>query len=379
MERVLNIVSKMNADGAETFLIRLMRNINKDKFMFDFLVFSPDKGFYDDEILSWGGRIHYAEMKSKNPIKSFYDIYQIVRKNEYRVVLRVSGHSLAALDLLAAAIGGAKLRMLRSSNSSVSGGISSRIIHMLFRPVLNLIVTQRLAPSDMAATWMFGKKHISNGSVKIINNGLEIDRFVFDVCKRQELREKMGLTDKFVVGHVGRISDQKNHKFLLDAFEAIKKENEAAVLLLVGRVAQPEIEISLKKRIENLGLNDSVIFTGVRSDIPDLLMAMDVFLFPSLYEGMPNAVIEAQATGLHCIISDTITKEVGFTDLVEYLPLNNPDEWAERALQYQNGYVHRNMRHEFIENGYDIESTIEWLEDYLTSHCDRLEMISSNK
>jgi glycosyltransferase involved in cell wall biosynthesis len=286
---------------------------------------------------------------------------------------------LAALDLLAAAIGGAKLRKLRSSNSSVSGGISSRIIHMLFRPVLNLIVTQRLAPSDMAATWMFGKKHISNGSVKIINNGLEIDRFVFDVCKRQELREKMGLTDKFVVGHVGRISDQKNHKFLLDAFEAIKKENEAAVLLLVGRVAQPEIEISLKKRIENLGLNDSVIFTGVRSDIPDLLMAMDVFLFPSLYEGMPNAVIEAQATGLHCIISDTITKEVGFTDLVEYLPLNNPDEWAERALQYQNGYVHRNMRHEFIENGYDIESTIEWLEDYLTSHCDRLEMYSSNK
>lgn len=367
MERVLNIISKMNADGAETFLIRLMRSINKDRFMFDFLVFSQEKGFYDDEILSLGGKIYYAEMKSKNPLKSFYDIYRVIRKNEYRAVLRVSEHSLAAVDLLAAAIAGAPLRMIRSSNSGTDGGSSSKMIHLLFRPLLNLVATQRLAPSNSAAVWMFGKKNTEKGAVKLINNGLDIDRFVFDIEKRQRLRAEMGLSDNFIVGHVGRIAAQKNHEFLLDVFHSIKKKYDAAVLLIVGRVAQPEIEISLQNRIESLGLTDSVVFAGVRSDVPELLMAMDVFVFPSLYEGMPNAVIEAQATGLHCIISATITREVGFTDLVEYLPLNDPHNWAEQALQYQSGYVHRNMRQEFIENGYDIQSAIAWLEDYLSS------------
>ena len=150
---------------------------------------------------------------------------------------------------------------------------------------------------------------------------------------------------------IGRFNEQKNHKFLVDIFEKIKEENKNAILLLVGK---GNLENEIKKQVEELNLNDSVIFLGIRKDIPQLLMAMDIFVFPSLYEGMPNTVIEAQATGLKCIISDIITKEANITGLVNYVSINNTaSEWKNIITENLN-YKREDMSKIFKEKGYDI-------------------------
>ena len=366
MVRVLNIISKMDAGGAETFLMKVFRNIDNEKLIFDFLVCTPEEGLYDKEINSMGGKIHYSAPKSRNPIKSFYDTFNVVRANKYRAVFRASAHSLAFLDLFAAALGGADIRVMRSTNTNNPGGIMSNVLHFVFRPFLNSVTTLQLAPSTEAAIWLFGKTSVQNGKVDIIKNGVEIDKFIFNKGTREKARHEMGLSSRFVIGHVGRFQTQKNHSYLFDVFTGIKQKQNNAVLLLIG---QGELESVIREKAEKFGLTDSVIFAGQRSDIPDLLMAMDVYVFPSLYEGLPNTVVEAQATGLRCLVSDSITKEVGFTDLVQFLPLElGPDEWAEIALQYRTGYERRNMKVEFIEKGYDIRSTAIWLEEYFVSY-----------
>lgn len=361
----------MNAGGAETFLMKVFRNINTDKLMFDFLVCTQEEGYYDKEIEALGGKLYLSAPKSKNPTRSFYDTFKTVRTNNARAVFRASAHSLAFLDLFAAVLGGAKVIAIRSTNTNNTGGIASNLLHFMFRPLLNSVATLKLAPSTEAAVWLFGRNAVKRGEVKILKNGVEIDKFVFNKGIRERARHDMGLSDLFVVGHVGRFSAQKNHSYLLDIFSVIKQKQSNAVLLLVGK---GELEIAIREKAEQIGLADSVVFTGVRSDIPDLLMAMDVFIFPSHYEGLPNTVVEAQATGLKCLVSGSISKEVGFTDLVEFVPLNlEPDEWANIALQYQPGYERRDMKEEFIEKGYDIRSTAKWLEEYFVSNLGGLD------
>lgn len=366
MIKVLNIISNMDAGGAETFLMKVFRNIHTDKLMFDFLVCTQKEGCYDKEIISLGGTIYTSAPKSKNPLRSFYDTFKVVRTNKYKAIFRASAHSLAFLDLFAAALGGAEVRVIRSTNTKNTGGIISMLLHYTFRPFLNSVATLKLAPSTEAAAWLFGKTSVQKGKAAIIKSGVEIDKFIFNKGTRERARSDLGLSDRFVVGHVGRFHAQKNHSYLLDVFSFIKQKQNNAVLLLVGG---GELKNAIREKAEHIGLADSVIFTGIRSDIPDLLMGMDVFIFPSYYEGLPNTVVEAQATGLRCLVSDSVTKEVGFTDLVEFLPLDlGPDAWANTALQYQTGHDHRNMKVEFIEKGYDIQSTAKWLEEYFVAN-----------
>ena len=351
-KRILCIVGGMNAGGAETFLMKVYRVLDKSKYQMDFYVGSLGEGFYDKEILSMGGKMFYSIPKSQGFFKSFNALKDIVKNEKYNCVTRVSQHSLSALDLLAAKFGGAKILVYRSSNSATGGGRVNNILHVLFKWLAIIIPTVRIAPSTEAAEFMFGKNCAKRGRAKIIKNAITVDDFIFDQERREKIRKEFNINKEFVVGHVGRFNNQKNHTFLIDIFDEIVKNHENSVLILVGK---GELEKDIKDKIMSLGLNNKVIFTGVRSDIPDIMMAMDVYVFPSFFEGMPNTVIEAQATGLHCIISDTITKEAKITSLVEYLPLKNDSElWATKALEYvyQNG--RRNMKDAFESEGYDI-------------------------
>jgi glycosyltransferase involved in cell wall biosynthesis len=358
----------MDPGGAETFLMKVFRNVDIGKLKFDFLVCTPEEGRYDKEILSMGGMIYLSAPKSKNPVKSFYDTYKLVRTNQYKAVFRASAHSLAFLDLFAAVLGGARVRVIRSTNTNNPGGGISNLLHILFRPLLNNIATFKIAPSTEAAVWLFGKNSVRKGEATIIKNGVEIDKFIFNEDMREKKRRDMGFSGRFVIGHIGRFQTQKNHKYLLDIFSVIRKKQENAVLLLIGH---GELESVMKEKAEKYGLADSVVFAGHRTDIPDLLMAMDIYIFPSLYEGLPNTVVEAQATALRCLVSDSVTKEVGFTSLVEFLPLEmEPYKWADIALQYRDGYERRNMKEEFIEKGYDIRTTAKWLEEYFLSNAE---------
>ena len=353
----------MNAGGAETFLMKIFRRIDRTKYMMDFAVAIPQKGLYDDEIEKMGGCVYHITPKSSGIFRNFKDIKTLVANRHYYSVLRVSQHSASALELLAAWLGGAKIRGFRSSNSNTTTGRKrDLLIHKVCMFMPRLFANVRIAPSTEAAEYMFGKGCIKRKKAFILKNAIDLSVYSFSEKERSRIRNEFGFADSFVVGHIGRFNQQKNHFFLISVFVEIKRIMKDAKLLLVG-VGEKEDEI--KKAVLENGIGDSVVFAGIRSDIPGILSAMDVFLFPSLYEGMPNTVIEAQACGLPCIVSDCITKEAKITNLVEYIPLSaSAKEWAEAVVCHHIG-ERSDTHNELSVQKYDINESVERFVDLL--------------
>lgn len=348
MKRCLCILSSLDAGGAETFLMKLYRVLPSDRYQFDFVV-SKENGCYTREVVERGGKIYFIPTRTKHPIRAFCGIRSAVKDNQYDYVLKLGENSLAVVDLIAARWGDARVVALRACNAPTGLGLLSRTIHAMLRPILNGVATVRIAPSQLAADFMFGKR----ADVHLLHNGVDLDKFRYDPQGRDAIREEFDLKDKLVIGHVGRFHKQKNHLYLLEVFREISIRREDAMLLLVGTGEDQDLICS---RIQALGLENKVILAGQRFDIPGLLSAMDVFVFPSLHEGMPNTVIEAQATGLPCVIADTITREANLTGLVQYLPLSETvSPWAEAALAAA-ALPRRDTAEEFRAQGYDIQS-----------------------
>lgn len=364
MKRLLCIVSAMNTGGAETFLMKMYRALDRDKYQMDFLV-NSETNFYEKEILAMGGKIYKIPAKSQSLSAWYKGTKKVVHDNGYQYVIRVCEHSLAVLDLLAAKAGGATHLIMRSSNAS-SGNKKSMMLHKLFRFLPATVPTVKLAPSTEAAEYTFGKGCVERGEVTLLHNAIDTDLYCFDPAGREKIRKELGLTDKFVVGHVGRFNQQKNHEFLVEVFYELLKKRPEARLVLVGK---GELEETVRKKISDLDIEQYVVFTGVRKDIPQVLSAFDVFLFPSLYEGMPNTVIEAQATGLPCVISDTITRQAKVTGLVRYCSLaQGSATWVEACekskvenrLKYSNalkaaGYDIRDVAPRFVKMVFEDE------------------------
>lgn len=336
----------MDVGGAETFLMKIYRVLDRNKYQMDFCVAKGKKGFYEEEIKDLDGKIYRITPKTKSIFKNFADIRKIVRDNNYKNVIRISQNSLSAIELLAARMGGANNIIFRSSNSSTCGGKKDEFLHRVFRPFANLISNKKIAPSKEAGDFMFGRsKYI------IINNGVPIEKYHFSQKKRSKYRNELGISDDTIVlGHVGRFEEQKNHKFLIELFKKYHKIKPNSVLLLIGGGKLGE---KIKQRIMENKLMDSVKLLGIRSDISELYSAMDCYIFPSLYEGMPNTVIEAQVSGLPCLVSDKITKDCKITENVKFLPLDNPDQWIDSLACLNN--MNRIAE---IDEKYDIKSVV---------------------
>ena len=350
MKRLLCLLSCMNAGGAETFLMKMYRAIDRLKYQMDFCINTKEESFYEKEILSLGGKIYRIPSKTESLKEFKRQLSDIIRREKYKYVLRITSSAMGFMDLKIAKKAGAKICSARSSNSNDGKSIKAKAAHVLGKLLYRKYADVKIAPSDLAAKYTFGKKAYRRGEVHILHNALDLN---FDEQTRNHIRKEFSISDNVkIIGHVGRFMSQKNHSFLLDIFNEIHKQNQNTVLMLVGK---GELEDKIKEKIKALNLEDSVIFTGVRSDIPALLSAMDVFVFPSFYEGMPNTVIEAQATGLPCLIADTITKEANVTGLVRYMPLKAPEKWAKEAL---NMVLDTRMQTKeiMIKNGYDIEN-----------------------
>ena len=343
----------MNAGGAETFLMKIYRCLDKSKYQMDFCINTADKCFYEDDITALGGKIYRIPAKSASVSQFKKKLYDVVKANGYKFVLRISSNAAGFMDLKIAHRAGAEICAVRSSNSSDGDSVKAKIAHRLGRILYGRYVDVRIAPSDLAAEYTFGRKAYANGAVSILHNAIDLDSYGYDEQGRETIRAEFKIPDGTrVLGHVGRFMTQKNHGFLLDVFAEYIKSNPDSVLMLVGG---GELETQIKEKAVDLGILDKIIFTGIRSDVPALLSAMDVFVFPSLYEGMPNTVIEAQATGLPCVIADAITREADITGLVHYLSLGNAAEWA--------GYIAKLPQETrmtpvqaFVANGYDIET-----------------------
>ncbi len=354
MKRVLCLLSCMNAGGAETFLMKLYRAIDRSQYQMDFCVTLDEECFYDKEICSLGGRIFTIPPKSQDLRGYREGLMRVVRENEYRYVLRITSHAVGFLDIKLAKAAGATRCAVRSSNASDGAGLLNRLLHRVCRALWGRCVDVKIAPSDLAGRYTFGKRAVKNGEVHWLRNALDLDCYRFDGDGRVAVRREFGIEDRFVVGHVGRFDAQKNHRFLIELFDKIRKQRDDAVLMLVG---DGPLETEIRADIARRGLEDCVVFTGVRADMPRLFSAMDCFVFPSLYEGMPNAVIEAQATGLPCVIADTITKEAAVTALVTYLPLRDSAVWAQHATAHAHTAVRQDTKEALIKNGYDIRAT----------------------
>ncbi len=352
MKRLLCIISGMNTGGAETFLMKLYRTMDKSMYQMDFCLQDENKGYYEAEIVELGGKIYRIPSKSDS-IKAFKNgLSKIIKENKYNHVLRITSNAMGFLDLKIAKDAGAKMCIARSSNSSDGDGIKMLIAHRLGRLLFSKYVNVKLAPSDLAAIYTFGEKAYKKGEVQILHNAVDVKAYAFSSEYRHEIRSSLRLDDNSIlVGHVGRFSKQKNHRFLVDIFKSVSTMDLSAKLLLVGT---GPLEDEIRQYVDESGLNGKVFFMGIRSDINKILSAMDIFIFPSFYEGMPNTIIEAQANGLPCIIADTITREANITGLVKYLSLeSNADKWSKIALSSVSN-LRMNTEQCFIENGYDI-------------------------
>ena len=344
----------LDRGGAETLVMNLYRHMDRSKIQFDFLVHGDQKGAYEDEILALGGRIYHLPLltlrtlwRYNQALKTFFENHK-----EYKIV-HAHNSELGNFALRQAQRAGVPHRICHAHNAPV--GISVKnLIRDVFKAHADLYTTERLACSETAGKWQFGKKTFS-----VIHNGIDCMNFRYNEENRKKMRQALKLDEKFVLGHVGRFVPQKNHTFLLRIFRAVLGRGKNAVLLLVG---DGPLRQKLQAQCKQLGLYSKVLFLGVRDDVPAILSACDVFVFPSLFEGLGIGLIEAQASGLPCFARNNIPPQAAVTDLCSFLSSGDPEEWAERICSIS--YTERKKYYQKVfEAGYDISTSVDKLTD----------------
>jgi glycosyltransferase involved in cell wall biosynthesis len=346
MIRILHVVGIMNTGGIETWLMNVYRHIDRTKIQFDFVVHTVDrKGYYDEEIEKLGGRIiHIPEFRIINIFKYKKTWRELLKRNEYKI-LHTHIRSMAPIYLKIARQYG--IKTISHAHNISNGKFPVSLVKNMFQKNIAVYSDIRLACSNEAGNWLF-KKY----SFMIIKNAIDASLYILNSKIRDEYRKKYDIEHNVVIGHIGRFSYQKNHNFLLSIFAELYKRNKAFKLVLIG---DGELKEVIEKKIQKMNLASSVICTGVRSDIPNLLQMIDIFIFPSLYEGLGIALIEAQAAGLQCFVSDTIPKEAIITDMVNVLSIDEPaSKWADKILNIMNTQ-RENTLSCIQNNGYDIK------------------------
>ena len=341
--------------GAESLIMNLYRNIDRNKVQFDFVVHTKDKCDYEDEINALGGKIYRIEQISRHPIKNMIQLKKIFKDNKdiYQTIHRHTDSSIVFTDLLVAKLMGIKNRYVHSHNTKVSKG---KIIHLFFRPVLNLLATRRFACSQDAGKWLFGSKK----DFTVIPNGIEIDKYKFNPKVRKEVRKELNIDDdEILIGHVGRFQNVKNHNFLIDIFYELQKDIKSKLVL----VGDGELQRTIKEKVKELKIENKVLFLGLRNDVNRILQGIDLFVFPSYYEGLPLTLIEAQASGLNILASDTITKQCNITGSIEFLSLNKGKLiWKQKILNMLENNKRKLDITSLYENGFDSKETAKKLQ-----------------
>lgn len=355
--RVLQVVVSMDAGGIETMLMNYYRNIDKSKVQFDFLLHCKHKSHYEDEIEAMGGKIfrvpsyhpkeHIAYIKA---LKAFFKEH-----TEYKAVhSHIGFYSMYVLK--AAKIAGISLRIAHSHCSNKFWRLDKTLpFRIKTRHGLKKQYTHVYGCSPEAAEYM-----APGANYTVMNNAIDVPAFCFSETKRTEMRSSLGINNELLLGHVGRFTKEKNHSFILETFALLLKRNAEAKLLLIG--AGKLLEETKAKAVE-LGINDNVIFTGVRKDIASLMCAMDIFIFPSKFEGFPVTLVEAQSSDLPCVISDTFSKTAVISDKVKILSLEDTKEkWVDEILDFDLSLPRRNNCKMMTEAELDIKSNAKKLQ-----------------
>lgn len=332
--RVLQIIGIVCGGGVEAVIMNYYRNIDRTKVQFDFVVDGYDKTILDDEIMFLGGKVYHVEPYRKNIFRYMKQIYQIVRDGKYNIV-HSNMNTLSVFSLFPSWLAGAKIRILHNHSTAVKNEGMRSVLKAILRPLAPLFANRYAACSKLAGDWMYGAKCMNRGNVKIIRNAIDVRQYAYSSELREKYRHELNISDDtLVIGHVGRFMFQKNHAFLLDIFREVCKLNPETVLLLIG---EGELREEMEKIVREYELENKVYFLGLRKDVRELYNAMDVFVLPSWYEGLPVVSVEAQANGLRCLFSTNVTAESGITKMAEFYELDEgPKRWGEHILQGQN-------------------------------------------
>lgn len=331
--RVLHVLDKLSLNsGVSSVVINYYDHMEHDKIIFDFMVHEDTPAYFKEKLKSTGSIIYQMpELKTKNLLKYIKALNNFFKfHKEYKIV---HGHiaNAAIFYLNAAKRYGVPVRIIHSHNSKGADNILKKVRNYLLNLPIKNLANNYLACSDKAAEFLYGKNFTINNNVFILNNAIDVKKYSFDINLRNELRKKMNIENAYVIGHVGRFCKQKNHIFLIDIFNLIYQYNSKAVLLLIG---EGELETQIREKVHKLELEDSVFFMGIRNNVNELMQVMDIFVLPSLFEGLPVVGIEAQASGLPCIFSSAITKQADLTGDVSFIDISdNIEEWKDKIFE----------------------------------------------
>lgn len=359
--RILHIVSSMNLGGIETLLMSIYREIDRNKVQFDFLVHRSEKGFFDDEIIKLGGEIHHIQ--PLNPIKYFIYRKQLklfFNSNKQYSIVHSHLNENSSFILAIAKKCGVKHRIAHSHIDQLGGAYT--FIKTIIKKHINKVSTKRFACSKQAGLWLY-----ENAEFSVFNNAINTNNFIFKSIIRDTLRNELKIDSKtFVIGHIGSFKKQKNHVFIVDVFYYYLKLNPKSRLLLIG---SGNLMPAIKQKAETLKVLDKIIFTGAIGNANDYLNVMDLFLLPSLYEGLGIVAVEAQANGLPILMSDNLPNELNITDLPKRLNLNiGADKWANEINNMINENKPRKGYEKYIlKSGYDINASANYLEGFYQS------------
>lgn len=360
MIRVLQCVNNMHRAGLETMLMNYYRNMDRTKIQFDFLTHRPFRSDYDDEIVSLGGRVYYApRLYPQNYPKYFSYMKEFFATHPEYQIVHSHIDSMSYLPLLAAKKAGIPVRIAHSHNTRIDKDFKYPL-KCFFRSRITDVATHFFACGDEAGKFLF-----KNTDFTVIPNAVDSQKFLFNQDVREQKRTELGLSDKFVIANVGRFENAKNQQFLISLMPQLLEQNPNAILMLVGEGNLLEKCVNSAKRY---GVSDKVMFLGKRSDVNELYQAMDVFVMPSLFEGVPLVGIEAQFASLPCIFSQNVPKEVNISDTAEFVPVSK-DVWIQKIL---NAYEHKPKVFVSSESLYDIKNSYKYLNDIYISIKDAL-------
>lgn len=355
-ERILHVFGTLNRGGAETLVMNIYRNIDRSKIQFDFVVHHKEEGAYEEEVRKLGGKVyrvpnykgtnHFAYKKAWDKLLKNHPEYKIIHCHKESIVSLVMDESRK----------NGRIAIAHSHNTQNIPGFKGKVMDILNKNV-NSKADYRFACSVDAGYWMFGR----DKDFTVIDNGIEVENFSYNPDIRAKIREKLGFSDKKVLGHIARFNKQKNHSFLIDIFADLIKEDDDYLLVLAG---VGDLKDEIEKKVRDLGIEDKVIFLGSIGYVNELLQAIDIFILPSLYEGLAVSTIEAQAAGLKCLLADTIDKNSKITDLVEFIPIDGGTRpWIEAILEVGN-YERKDTSDEVKKAGFDIRETAEKLSEF---------------
>lgn len=360
--RIAQIMGKMNSGGVESVVMNYYRNIDKNKVQFDFIVDEDSKNIPKEEIENMGGKIILVP-PYKNILSYMNILKNILRKGNYKIV-HSHLNTLSVFSLYAAKMANVSVRIAHSHSTSNKKEWKKNILKNILKLFSKVNATHYFCCSELAGRWLFGDKAYDNDEVKLINNAIDVDKFIYNEEIRNIVRKEFDFENKFVIGHVGRFVDQKNHTGLIDIFNEIYKANKESILLLAG---DGPLLKSIRDKVDSLNLTDAVKFLGVRSDINNIMQCIDVFLLPSLYEGLPVVGVEAQASGSLCILSSNMTKETKVIETTKFLPISDePKAWAKYILEEYKNFKRKDTKQEIINSNFEIKSEATKLQnDYL--------------